>query len=102
MEDYQNNELQISQRVGNTKFGHLANETKINELESKILTLEQSNHFLAEQIRTNERNFEIQLKRLGQQSDLEKDNRHKMERFVGMLTDQVSFLLFLQLLIFTF
>ena len=75
---------------GNTKFGALANEVKINELESKVSTLEQSNQFLAEQIRTNERNFEIQLKRIGQQSELEKDNRHKIERFVGMLTDQSS------------
>ena len=38
----------------------LANETKINELETKIITLEQGNQFLAEQIRSNERNFEIQ------------------------------------------
>ncbi len=85
-----NNELQTSHKIANTKFGLLANETKISELETKIITLEQGNQFLAEQIRSNERNFEIQLKRLGQQTDMEKDNRQKIERFVGMLTDQVS------------
>ena len=88
-EDYPNDQI-VSYKGGNTKFGVLANTEKINELENKVITLEQGNQFLAEQIRSNERNFEIQLKRLGQQSDLEKDNRQKIERFMGMLTDQVN------------
>ena len=74
----------------NSKLGPLASEIKINELETKLITLEQGNQFLADQIRTNEKNFEVQLKRLGQQSDMEKDNRQKVEKFVGMLTDQVN------------
>jgi hypothetical protein len=75
--------------MGDPKLGIITNEIKINELETKIITLEQGNQFLADQMRTNEKNFEVQLRRLSQQSDMEKDNRQKIERFVGMLTDQV-------------
>jgi len=93
-EDFYNNELHgnnnnMSKGL-NSKLGPLASEIKINELETKLITLEQGNQFLADQIRTNEKNFEVQLKRLGQQSDMEKDNRQKVEKFVGMLTDQVN------------
>lgn len=78
--------------TGNTKIGVLINEKKIFDVESKVVTVEQSNQFLAEQIRSVERNFEIQLKRMQQQYEVERDNRQKVERFVGMLTDQVKFL----------
>ena len=99
-DDFFNNELIGNQNslkplnvggvgVNNHKFAPLYNEIKLNEMETKLITLEQGNQFLSDQIRTNEKNFEIQLRRLGQQSDMEKDNRQKMERFVGMLTDQV-------------
>ena len=77
----------------NNNFNLLVNETKFSEFETKLISLEQQNHFLIEKIKNNERNFELQLNRIALSNEGERDNRMKIEKFVNMLNEQVCLII---------
>ena len=62
----------------------------MNELETKLMALEQQNHFLIEKIKTNERNFEVQMSRVAISAESERESRMRIEKFISMLNDQVN------------
>jgi hypothetical protein len=66
----------------------LINETRINELETKIIILEQNNNQMSGLLRDYERNFELQVHRLTQLSENEKENRVKTERLLSLFSDK--------------
>ena len=67
----------------------MANQTKMNELEIKLLALEQQNFFLIEKIKNNEKNFEIQMNKMAIYNESEKESRLRVERYFNMLNEQV-------------
>lgn len=86
----QNQYTRNSQSPVKSNIKVLLNETKLNELETKIIILEQNNNNLVDQIRSYERNFEMQLHKINQVTEMEKDSRLKTERYLATLTDQSS------------
>ena len=76
----------------NSNFNLLVSETKMSELETKLLALEQQNHFLIEKVKNNEKNFELQLNRIAITNEGEKESRMKIERYINILNNQVIFL----------
>ena len=75
----------------NSNFNLLVNETKMSELETKLLALEQQNQFLIEKVKNNEKNFEIQLNRIVINNEGEKESRMKIEKYINILNNQVNF-----------
>jgi hypothetical protein len=79
---------QNSQTANPSHIKLLINETRINELETKLLVLEQNNDQMSGLLRDYERNFELQFHRLAQLTDNEKENRIKTERLLAVLSDK--------------
>jgi hypothetical protein len=79
------------ENYNNTNFNMLVNETKLNDLETKLLGLEQQNTFLIEKLKNNEKNFEVQLSRIAMSTEGERESRYRIEKFINMLNEQVWF-----------
>jgi hypothetical protein len=68
----------------------LITDSKINEIETKLISLEQTNSVLREKLFNHERNLELQYKSIQQALIEEKDNRGKFENLLRMITDESS------------
>lgn len=76
--------------TNNSNFRILSQETKINELETKLIVLEQNNFFLLDQLKNYERNFEIQISKFNQITENERENRERIEKIFTLFSDQTS------------
>jgi hypothetical protein len=68
----------------------LITDSKINDIETKLISLEQTNSVLREKLFNHERNLELQYKSIQQALIEEKDNRGKFENLLRIVTDQSS------------
>jgi len=73
-----------------SNFRILSQETKINELETKLIVLEQNNHFLLDQLKNYERNFEMQISKFSQITESERENRQRIEKIFTIFSDQTT------------
>jgi hypothetical protein len=71
-----------------SNFKILTQETKINELETKLIVMEQNNNYLLEQIKNNSRSFDMQVAKFQQISESEKNNRERVEKLLMLFSDQ--------------
>ena len=63
-------------------------ESKFNDLEAKLITLEQANQILLNRLNDNERNFEVQIKELQLRAAEERENRFKSDKTISIINDQ--------------
>ena len=63
-------------------------ETRINELETKLLVLEQQNNKLMNKLYNNQNNYEAKFKKLELNSLEEQNNRFKTEKAMAILTEK--------------
>ena len=63
-------------------------DSKIKELESKLVTLEQANQILIERINTNEKNFALQINKIQVANVEERENRYRAEKAINIISDQ--------------
>ena len=63
-------------------------DSKIKELESKLVTLEQANQILIERINTNEKNFALQINKMQVANAEERENRYRAEKAINIISDQ--------------
>ena len=63
-------------------------ESKFNDLEAKLITLEQANQILLNRLNDNERNFEVQIKELQLRAVEERENRFKSDKTISIINDQ--------------
>ena len=63
-------------------------DSKIKDLESKLLTLEQANKILIERINNNEKNFATQIKQIEFSNEEERQNRYKAEKALNIISEQ--------------
>lgn len=74
--------------VGNDSVNPYVMDSKIKELESKLVTLEQANKILIERIITNEKNFALQINKMQVANAEERENRYKAEKAINIISDQ--------------
>lgn len=74
--------------VGNDSVNPYVMDSKIKELESKLVTLEQANKILIERINTNEKNFALQINKMQVANAEERENRYKAEKAINIISDQ--------------
>jgi len=86
-----NNRINSYSNNKESNFRILSQETKINELETKLILLEQNNQFFLDQIKNYERNFEIQIAKFSQITENERENRQKVEKIFTIFSDQTNF-----------
>ena len=65
-------------------------EAKLNDLETKIISLEQTNFILNERLKSNERNFELKIKEMEQINIEERESRVKLEKVFNFISDKSS------------
>ena len=63
-------------------------ESKFNDLEAKLITLEQANQILLNRLNENERNFDVQIKELQLRATEERENRYKSDKTISIINDQ--------------
>ena len=74
--------------LGNDNVNPYVMDSKIKELESKLVTLEQANQILIERINTNEKNFALQINKMQVANAEERENRYKAEKAINIISDQ--------------
>ena len=74
--------------MGNDSVNPYVMDSKIKELESKLVTLEQANQILIERINTNEKNFALQINKMQVANAEERENRYKAEKAINIISDQ--------------
>ena len=79
-----NNNNELSPQVINP----IVYESKFNDLEAKLITLEQANQILLNRLNDNERNFEVQIKELQLRAAEERENRFKSDKTISIINDQ--------------
>ena len=67
-------------------------ESKFNDLEAKLITLEQANQILLNRLNENERNFDVQIKELQLRATEERENRYKSDKTISIINDQIIYL----------
>ena len=90
MKDYSNYAPQSnsSNIGGNDGLNPFVIDSKIKDLESKLITLEQANKILVERINTHEKNFIVQLKQLEVNNQEERENRYKTQKTMNIISEQ--------------
>ena len=63
-------------------------DSKIKDLETKLLTLEQANKILIERINNNEKNFATQIKQIEFNNEEERQNRYRAEKALNIISEQ--------------
>ncbi|MCQ2818823.1 MAG: hypothetical protein MJ252_16275 [archaeon] len=63
-------------------------ESRLNELESKITLLQETNSILVNRLNDSERKTDLQIQDLLMKSNDEKTNRTKSEKMIGIISDQ--------------
>ena len=74
--------------VGNDSVNPYVMDSKIKELESKLVTLEQANQILIERINTNEKNFALQMNKMQVANAEERESRYRAEKAINIMSDQ--------------
>jgi hypothetical protein len=80
----------INSNYKESNFKILTQETKINELETKLIVIEQNNNYLLEQIKNYSRSFDMQVAKFQQISESEKNNRERVEKLLILFNDQAN------------
>ena len=70
------------------KINPIIYDSRMQDLESKLQTLEQANQILLSRLNANERNFDEQIKELQLRSVEERDNRIKSDKNINLFNDQ--------------
>ena len=70
------------------KINPIVYDSRMQDLESKLQTLEQANQILLSRLNANERNFDEQIKELQLRSVEERDNRIKSDKNINLFNDQ--------------
>ena len=73
-----------------SNFKILTQETKINELETKLIVMEQNNNYLMDHIKNYARNFDMQVSKFQQITESEKNNRERVEKLLMLFSDQTN------------
>ena len=91
MKDYSNYAVPSNSAIGgggNDGLNPFVIDSKIKDLESKLVTLEQANKILVERINVNEKNFSVQLKQLEVNNLEERENRYKAQKTMNIISEQ--------------
>ena len=91
MKDYSNFAAPKSSLIGgrdNESYNPYVMDSKIKDLESKLITLEQANKILVERINNNEKQFAVQLKQIEIVNAEERENRYKTEKAMNIISEQ--------------
>ena len=91
MKDYSNLGAPKSSLLGgrdNENYNPFVMDSKIKDLESKLITLEQANKILVERINNNEKQFAVQLKQIEIINAEERENRYKAEKAMNIISEQ--------------
>ena len=92
MKDYRNCTPQINSSFsgggGNNGFNPFVINSKIKDLESKIITLEETNKILVDRINIAEKLFSVQLNQLELNNQQEKENNYKTKKIMNIISEQ--------------
>ena len=73
---------------GNDNLNPFVLDSRMKDLESKLITLEQANKILIERINTNEKNFTVQMKEIEISYQEERENRYKAQKALNIVSEQ--------------